>query len=239
MDTFSTTFRPVAVRRGRPLLSRAGAIAGSAWLVAAGAVATAAPTSAATERAHWLLNESSGTAALDSTSNHNNGRNQNIAMTGAGYTFNGTSSRVIVPSSASLNPGTGDFTFSVTFSTSSSPAKGEDYDLLRKGVASTSGGEYKIEIINTSGASRALCIAKDSRKVVAKVQGTTNLTDGRVHTITCTKTSSGLTLTVDSLAPRRKAIALGTISNTAPLVLGAKAEGGDWYRGFMDEARVV
>jgi hypothetical protein len=28
---------------------------------------------------------------------------------------------------------------------------------------------------------------------------------------------------------------VGSISNDAPLAIGAKAEGGDWYAGLMDE----
>jgi hypothetical protein len=86
---------------------------------------------------------------------------------------------------------------------------------------------------------------KDSRGVGASVKGTTNVTDGKVHTLTCVKTASGLTLKVDALTPRTKTVAggLGSISNTTALVIGAKSRtvtgtAGDWYDGALLEARI-
>jgi hypothetical protein len=129
----------------------------------------------------------------------------------------------------------------VTFRSSVSPGTGLDYDMLRKGLTTSVGGEYKVEILQANGKARALCVIKDSAKKVLQIRGTTNLTDGEVHTITCSRTSSGLTLVVDNLAPRTKAGATGIISNTALLALGAKAEGGpdaDWFNGELLEASV-
>jgi hypothetical protein len=146
-----------------------------------------------------------------------------------------------VPTSDSLNPGTAAFSFSVTFRSSVAPGVGLDYDVLRKGLATTSGGEYKVEVIQANGKSRALCIVKDSAKKTLQIRGTTNLTDGQVHTITCSRSSTGLTVVVDNLAPRTKAGATGSIGNTAPLALGAKAEGGpdaDWFNGELLDASV-
>ncbi len=222
-------------------VNRAGVIGVVGLLGAAASVTTMAlPGSAATDRARWLLDETAGTIAFDATGNGNNGTAQNTIGDGAGYWFNGVNSRVIVPSSATLNPGTAPFSFSVTFATSIPPNPGADYDLLRKGLASTSGGEYKIEILQTNGQARAMCLVKDAAKRVASIRGTTNLADGKTHTITCSKTSSGVTLYVDALAPRTKSVVgLGSVSNTASLVLGAKAEGGDWYNGYLAEASVT
>lgn len=200
----------------------------------------AVPASAATDQARWLLDETSGTTAFDSSGNGNDGVAQNTTGNGSSYFFNGFSSRIVVPTSASLNPGTANFSFAVTFATSVKPAPGEDYDLLRKGLAATKGGEYKVEVINANGKARALCLVKDANKVTATIRGTTDLADGVTHTITCAKTNTGVTMFVDNLAPRTKTVgSLGSVSNSALLVLGAKAEGGDWYNGSMSEASVT
>ena len=85
-----------------------------------------------------------------------------------------------------------------------------------------------------------MCLVKDAAKKVASIRGTTNLTDGKTHTITCSKTSTGVTMYVDALAPVTKTVpSWGSVSNTATLVLGAKAEGGDGYNGYLAEASVT
>ena len=221
---------------------RAGAVGAVAVVSAVGSIAAVAvPASAATDRARWLLDESGATTtAFDSSGNGNDGTAYDTTGDGSSYLFNGVSSKVVVPTSDSLNPGTADFAFSITFATSVAPGPGEDYDMLRKGLAVTKGGEYKIEVINANGKARALCLVKDSNKVTAQIRGITNLADGLTHTITCAKTSTGVTMYVDGLAPRTKSVSsLGSVANTASLVIGAKAEGGDWYNGAVSEASVI
>jgi hypothetical protein len=219
--------------RGMTLLAVAAATAG----------VTAAPAEAATVRAHWGFNEpGTPTTAFDDSGNNNNGSNTAIVGTGDGYTFNGSRSAVIVPNSPMLNPGTADFSFAVTLLTTL-PAAGADYDIIRKGLASTSGGEYKIEIINVNGQAKALCLVKDAAKHVASLRWAPagGLADGRQHTITCSKTSTGVTLQVDALAPRTKTNAngIGSISNTTSLFIGVKAaSGGDAFSGTLYDARV-
>jgi hypothetical protein len=216
-------------------------VAASGITAAVGVVAFGAPALAAGERAVWHFDETTGTTAFDSSGNGNNGTAENVVMTGSGYGFNGSSSRVVVPTSPSLNPGTAPFSFSVTFQSTVSPGPGLDYDLMRKGLTTTSGGEYKVEILNANGKARALCVIKDSAKKALQIRGSTNLTDGQVHTITCSRTSSGLTLVVDNLAPKTKAGSTGSIGNSAPLAIGAKFEGGpegDWTNGVLLEASI-
>ena len=227
-------------RRQRRSPALAG-LAASGVTAAVGVAAIAAPAVAAVDRAVWHFDETSGSTAFDSSGNANNGTAYNVGMDGSGYSFDGSSSRVLVPTSPSLNPGTSPFSFSVTFRSSVSPGTGLDYDMLRKGLTTSTGGEYKVEVLQANGKARALCVVKDSAKKVLQIRGTTNLTDGQVHTITCSRTTSGLTLVVDALAPRTKAGTTGTISNTAPLALGAKAEGGpdaDWFKGELLDASV-
>jgi Concanavalin A-like lectin/glucanases superfamily len=222
--------------------------------VGVGAVALAVPglgtasAFAGSTAAVWLMDETSGTTMKDSSGNGNDGTTYHVTMTGAsGYKFDPASrSKVVVGSSATLNPGTASFSYSVKVQSSQVPASGTDYDLLRKGVGSTTGGEYKIEIVRGNGQGRAFCVVKDARGVGASISGTTNVTDGHVHTLTCTKTASGLTLVVDALKPRTKTVSskLGSISNSSALVIGAKTptatgSAGDWYNGALLEARIT
>jgi hypothetical protein len=202
---------------------------------------------ASTAAAVWLMGETSGTTMTDSSGNGNDGTTFHVTMTGAnGFKFDPASrSKVVVPNSAKLNPGASAFSYTVKMQSSHVPASGTDYDLLRKGISSTTGGEYKIEIVYVNGQGRAFCIVKDSRGVAASTRGTTNVTDGHVHTLTCTKTASGLTLKVDALQPRTQTVpsGLGSISNTSALVIGAKTPtvtgiAGDWYNGTLLGARI-
>jgi Concanavalin A-like lectin/glucanases superfamily len=223
------------------------AVVGTGALALSVAGLGTATASASTTAAVWLMDETSGTKMVDSSGHGNNGTIYHVSMTGAtGYKFDPASrSKVVVPSSATLNPGASTLSYTVKMQSSRVPASGTDYDILRKGLSSTTGGEYKLEIVNANGQGRAFCVVKDSRGVTATVQGTTNVTDGKVHTLTCTKTASGLTLKVDGLQPRTKAVTsgIGSISNTSALVIGAKTAtvtgaAGDWYNGALLEARI-
>ena len=201
-------------------------------------------------RAHWTLDEISSPTAVDSSGNGNDGTNHNVVGDGSGYTFDGQDSRVIVPSSPNLNPGFADFSWGVTLSMSSPPQPlGETYDVLRKGLVTTKGGDYKFEVKNVKGKAVARCVSRSFRrngtKVLATVQGPTNLADGHQHVVTCVKTSTSITLYVDALNPRTKSYSggLGSVSNGSDLALGAKAEstattGFDWFAGEIYDAWV-
>jgi hypothetical protein len=151
----------------------------------------------------------------------------------------------VVPDSPTLNPGDSAFSYSVGMLSDHVPLSGKDYDLVRKGIGSTTGGSYKLEIVYVNGEGRAFCLVKDSLGTTASIKGTTNVTDGQVHTLTCTKTATGVTLQVDALTPRTKTLSagLGPISNTSALVIGAKTPtvkgtAGDWYNGALLQARI-
>lgn len=223
----------------------------SAVIAAAAAavlVAVAPPASMAAEQiphGEWSLDEPGSPATASDTSGFDNhGANHDIVGNGTGYQFNGTSSRVVVADSPSLDPGSADFTFGVTLVMTTPPDLGETFDILRKGLASTSGGAYKLEVKNTKGVAKARCLVKDSTKVAAATMAPTSLANGVPHTITCSKTSTGVTVRVDALTTRTKTVAhLGSVSNTKELALGAKAgssasTGFDWYRGILEDAWV-
>lgn len=200
---------------------------------------------------HWTLDEIGSPTAFDSSGYGNDGANYNVTGNGIGYAFNGVDSRVIVPTSASLNPDAADFSFGVTVSMSTPPSPvGETYDVLRKGLSTTKGGNYKVEVKNVNGKALARCVVRSFRtngtKVLAAVQGTTSLADGRQHMVTCVKTATSIILYVDSLAARTKSYVggLGSVTNTSVLALGAKGEdtattGFDWFEGTIYDAWVA
>jgi hypothetical protein len=229
---------------------------GSAAVIAAvtASVTFGAPHAAAAQQGflgHWTLDEIGSPTAFDSSGYGNHGTNYNVIGDGRGYAFNGVNSRVVVPTSASLNPGSANFSFGATVSMTSPPSPvGETYDVLRKGLATTAGGDYKIEVKNVNGKALARCVVKSFRtngtKVLAAVLGTTSLADGKQHVVTCVKTSTSITLRVDSLAARTKSYSggLGSVANTSVLALGAKGEdtantGFDWFKGTIYDAWVA
>jgi Laminin G domain len=92
-------------------------------------------------------------------------------------------------------------------------------------VAGAKGGEFKVEIVNNSGRAHALCLVRDTAGHVGRITSRgSSLADGTSHKITCTKTSTSVTVAVDGLTPRTGVASggLGSVSNTADLFIGAK-----------------
>lgn len=219
-------------------------------------VTTILPAQAAEEyRGHWALDDPSASTASDSSGFGNTGLGIGTtpAPTGGGFTFDGISARVIVADSPTLDPGAEDTSWGVTLEMTRPPAADETYDVLRKGLATTKGGDYKLEVKNVKGKAIARCTARVFRAgakplngaIQSQASAAANLATGGRHTVTCTKTPNGLTIKVDELATRAKAITygVGTISNANDLALGAKAEGTaptgfDWFEGSIYDAWV-
>jgi concanavalin A-like lectin/glucanase superfamily protein len=183
---------------------------------------------AASFGASWQMNEKSG-PALDSTGNGNDGKViGGVVRTGRGYDFNGSSGYVSVPNSASLNPGSAPITLTAKFSLDGNPApSGTDYDIVRKGLAGTKGGDYKMEVLSTGA---ALCRFHGTKAV--ELRGGTNLGTG-THVVKCVKTSSSVKLIVDGATKASSAVAVGPISNTSGVFLAAKP-GDDFTDGLID-----
>ena len=205
----------------------------------------AAASAESTTVAHWRL-DNAGTPkrAIDSTRFENHGKNKDIVGTGRGYRFNGKSSRIIVRDSRSLDPRAARFAFGVTIVIRKPPAEGESYDVLRKGLASTKGGHYKLEITREGDAARARCLVRDTERNAASIAARRDLADGKRHTITCSKTSRGVSVRIDRRPRRTERVPfLGSVSNANRLGLGGKAEskattGFDWLKGRIDNAWV-
>jgi Laminin G domain len=185
----------------------------------------------------WHMDEASGTTMFDSAGQNNGMLTPSVAVgqpgfSGSAYGFDGSSSYVSVPSADSMNPGSGNFSFTIALQTTGTPPPSpEDWDLIRKGDITTAGGEYKMEFQSTGQAS---CGFKGTH--YAELVAGPQLNDGQWHTITCVKTSSDIELIVDGQT-FATAATVGSISNTAPVVIGSHP-GADWYQGSLDEATI-
>lgn len=211
------------------------------WLLAAALACAVAGLGAQsafaqTTVALWHIGETSGTQMFDSARSHT-GALHSVALglpgfTGTAYGFNGSSSYVSVPSASDLNPGSANLTVKIHLKTTYQPPP-EDRDLIRKGVYSTSGGEWKVEYYPSGQAS---CGFKGSAGYTELKAGPA-LNDGRWHTIKYVKTSSALRVVVDGVAYSQPAI-LGSMANTVALVIGAHP-GSEFFKGSLDEASIA
>jgi hypothetical protein len=191
-----------------------------------------------------LWNMEDPSQLIDDSGNNNNGTTTNITSVpgfdGNGYHFDGASSIATVPSSDTLNPGSADITFTAHVNFTQVPnATVGDYDIVRKGLSTSAGGDYKMEIVprRTYTVAKAFCLFQDSTAKVGKIAGGRNLANGTWHTISCTKTPTSVVLTVDGRT-YTKAVQLGSISNADLLTIGAQSRNADWYAGDTDKVSV-
>jgi hypothetical protein len=201
-------------------------------LLMSGAVADrafAAPTTVAL----WHMDEISGSVMHDAVRNHN-GRLRNVQLRQPGYSlfaygFTG-SSYVTVPSAGDLNPGSANITVTIHLKTTLTPKS--DWDVIRKGVYETRGGEFKMEYQHTGQAS---CGFKGSARYSELITGP-RLNDGRWHKVQCVKTSSAINLVVDGQT-FSKTVTIGSISNNVAVAIGSRP-GAQYFKGSLDEASI-
>lgn len=218
------------------------------WQLGAGAVvagcvagvATAAPAAAAsTTMALWHMDDKTQTMA-DSSGHSYSTTLSGVAIQQPGYSgtafgFTRKPAYVRVASSGNLQPGSSAFavTLHVKFSTRPSSTVG-DYDLLRKGLSTTSGGSYKVEILGTG---KAYCNFRGSHEI--GLTAGPNLADNRWHTVSCRQALTSIKLTVDGVT-YTKSGSTGSIANTDSLIIAAKnTSGSDQYNGLLDEISIT
>lgn len=213
-------------------------------IVAMAAVWSPAASGAAAPVAIWHLDETTGSSAFDAVGGHT-GTTHNVTpgvpgFAGTAFRFDGKTSYVDVPSDPALNPGTApiQFTMHVRYTVTPPKTSTTDYDILRKGTASDSAQFYKAEIRPDN---RAVCrfVGSKTTKSGLLIHTGPTLNDGRWHTIVCAKTNTSISLAVDGKT-FTKTGAVGSISNTGPLTLGAKPgkSFSDFYNGDLDEVSV-
>jgi Concanavalin A-like lectin/glucanases superfamily len=180
--------------------------------------------------------------ARDSSGHGHHGTNQGGPVMeapghrGTAYSFEPPQSWVQVPSSSGLNPGRRDFVLSAWVNIEKGPEVDQTYDIIRKGLAYTTDGEFKLEIY-AGGAVR--CSVKDSLGREASITGPdVDVTDGGWHHVACARTGSMWSVMVDEVVLSKRA-RLGSIGNTMPLALGSKYGLEDATRGRVDEVSLV
>ena len=213
--------------------------------MAGSAIASSAPTAVVVPGsgpppglvALWHMDETTGSTMFDSVGAHNGTLHSTQTglpgFTGTAYGFNGSSSYVGVPSTADLNPGTANITFTIHLKTSGTPPPPPaDWDVFRKGLYTTGGAEYKMEFQQTGQAS---CGFEGTGGYAELVAGPA-INDGQWHTVSCVKTSTAIQVVVDGQVFSKSAT-IGSISNTTDVAIGGRP-GSDWYQGQLDEASI-
>ena len=216
-----------------------------AFLLPAGLAATALPAAATTTTVlQYVGNEPAGsTKALDTSGTvpPNNGALHQVAVTGGVYSFNGTTSYIQTPASATVNPDTSNFTFSVSINLPSTLVFSRDISLVRRGAAKFAGAYYKMEMVynSSSHVMSLVCAFRDqagNRGFVSTNADTLN--DNAWHTLTCSKTATSVSLNKGGTKTYIKPATLGNLSSTQPLNFGAEQFTSttlwEFFPGLMD-----
>jgi hypothetical protein len=213
-------------------------------LLAPTLLVAAVPVNAATTIvADWKMDEAAGsTQMLDSSGNGITGvisGGVNVGQpgqTGLGYGFVGNGALASVLNNTLLNPGTGPFSVSLSFKSSTFPTSAVgDYDLIRKGLSTTAGGDWKVEVERTG---RVFCFLQGASRSIG-LTGKTNVVDGAWHRLECRTTTSGTALVVDGVVQAKSSRLPGNVTNTAPLTIGAKSNSQDTTTGVLDEVVIT
>lgn len=208
--------------------------AGSSTATSAATAVVQQSSSQAGVVALWHMDETSGSVMHDSVATHN-GTLFSVQLgvpgfAGTAFGFTG-SSYASVPSASDLNPGSAAVTITIHLKSTSVPAT-PDWDLIRKGLYTSPGGEYKMEYQPTGQAS---CGFKGSSNYGELITGPA-LNDGQWHTVQCVKTSSDIKLIVDGQS-FSKAFNIGSIANSDAVPIGARP-GSEYFKGSLDEAGI-
>jgi hypothetical protein len=189
----------------------------------------------------WHFDDT-GSTAVDSSGNGNTGTLKNVTtgVTGASgkaFSFTKKPAYVKIPSKTSLNPDNTNFkvTVKVNFTVKPSASTG-DYTVIRKALATNPGGSWKIEVAQDG---RALCNYRKTEANKVQIVNGPRLNDGKWHTLSCAKTPTAVTLTVDGHS-YSVTKSIGTIANTDSVLVGAKTTlGEDQFNGKIDEVTIT
>jgi Concanavalin A-like lectin/glucanases superfamily len=183
----------------------------------------------------WHMDETAGSVAHDAVGGHDGTLNAVTVgapgFAGTAFAFSG-SAFVSVPSAPNLSPGSANLTITIHLRTTSVPAT-PDWDLIRKGLFTTAGGEYKVEYQPSGQASCGFVGSSGTRELIAGPA----LNNGQWHTVQCVKTATAIMLVVDG-QQFSMAGAVGSISNSADMAIGARP-GSEFFQGSLDEASVA
>ncbi len=179
---------------------------------------------------HWNMNEAPGSTVLVDSSGH--GFNGAI---GAAVKPNGTSQFFdlrshksgtpvtpehldTVPSSPGLNPGSADYSVTLRLRWA---APLPDVNLVQKGQGSAHG--WKIE--SSKAHVRCQFIGSLGQATVKSIDYTNHTwADGNWHTVTCSRTASAVSLTIDGVLIGTTHHVTGDITNTWPVSIAGKTQ---------------
>lgn len=217
-------------------------------VTAALALPAAAPAGGATLVANWPMNEQSGSVMQDVSGNGLHGTIGSLIELGEAtpdgskaYRFRNaggvTHDRlVLIPDDPRIDPGDG--TFKVTWRLKTGHTHP---NISQKGQAGTRGGMYKFVL--SEGWPRCHFEGANGSRLAVGFIGSTNpattVTDGKWHTVSCEKTPTGVSVTIDGITKTAKG-KLGNIDNHYPMTLGGKwacdgdVVGCDYFPGVID-----
>jgi hypothetical protein len=172
--------------------------------------------------ADWQMDETSG-QMIDSSGNNNNGTPTNVDQTGSRYVFNGTNSYVAVPDRDSLDPQEKDIKLKARVKVTDRPMDDDSYDIVRKGLVTTPGGDYKMEIKRAADPTvgKLHCLFKGDGGTV-DIVARHDIVDGNGHKLECIKTSTSVVARIDGEIGGTTAGSAGSISNASNVIVGAK-----------------
>jgi hypothetical protein len=201
--------------------------------------------------AEWKMDEPAGaTKMVDSAGGDNNGTIGSVVTGvpglsgGSAYQVDGATSYIEVPDSANLDPGGKAITVSAFVKVEDGEILDDSYEVIRKGIVTTKGGEWKMEIKRAgtdSTVGRLNCVFKGvlssgSTSLASKL-AKPDVVDGRAHHLQCKKTGTTISAIVDGASyPLTKTV--GKIANAEPVVIGSKVAGDDVMQGIVDQVTV-
>jgi hypothetical protein len=211
-------------------------------MVAASVALAAGTAEAAPRTITWHMDETSGNKMFDSTGNHAGTiQSPNLATGFFGlqdgdpafvtadaphdYNFAGKS-KVTIPNAADLNPKNDNVHIAFSMRTTFVPAV-PDWDFVRKGTSPAP--LFKIELMPNG---QITCTYKGS-SASATIQAGPAVNDNVWHRVSCDKSSTAVTLTIDGKSFIKKKV-VGSISNSANLIVASHGSS-EFYQGAMDE----
>jgi len=222
------------------------------------AALVALPATASAETvAEWRMDEPAGAGTMTDSAaagGSNDGTLSSVTtgvpglVSGSAYRFDGTSSAVTVADDSDLDPGAANITVTATVKVEDGQIRDDSYDIVRKGVTTTPGGNWKMEI-KRSGTDptvgKLLCVFKGvvngGGRVAVQRIANMDIVDGRAHTLKCTKTSTAVTAVVVTNGQSRTFTttkAAGSIANDQQVILCSKIDGDDVLQGDLDQVTV-
>jgi hypothetical protein len=224
-------------------ISRLGVVIGTVGVL----VSAMAAGALADTRAWWRMDDT-GTTMSDASSNGNTGQLTNVdvgqppVFSGRSFGFDATDTQdsyVTVADNNSLDPGNANITITAWINLMG-PISDDSYDIVRKGLGNTAGGDWKMEIKNIKNlgaVGKLKCSFRGDPGSVVTKTARPDIMDGQPHELKCIKTANSVVAMVDGRAFTKSGTA-GSIANSSNTMLGSKVPGDDQYNGLLDEVKV-